>query len=345
MTTTFWAPGRVNLIGDHTDYSGGLVLPVAIHLGIGLAARPGKRISLVSDGDAVELSADGNGDARGWGRYVAAVAQELAELGRAAVGIDGIVESDLPPGAGLGSSGALEVVVALALCAGAIVFVGGAGLQFIARIAPILGLFFGGWLVSAAFEPGVNWLARYSRMTRASAVAVNYLVVVVLLCLAWLSVSDNVSSRLSLGFRALPPSILTLQQRALQLQADVNAWLAEHVVAVQVDVGSRLDVDSLARQILDQFLDAPWGALTIAINATGAIASVGLVLLLSVYFLTGGPGLVDFLVGFGSARDRTRAPLRLGRVAGRVRQLFSQSVGTGCDVRRWNLGMPRVCQH
>src|SRR6266516_2070188 len=119
MTTTFWAPGRVNLIGDHTDYSGGLVLPVAIHLGIGLAARPGKRISLVSDGDAVELSADGNGDARGWGRYVAAVAQELAELGRAAVGIDGIVESDLPPGAGLGSSGALEVVVALALCAAA----------------------------------------------------------------------------------------------------------------------------------------------------------------------------------------------------------------------------------
>jgi len=119
MTATFWAPGRVNLIGDHTDYSGGLVLPVAIHLGIGLAARPGKRISLVSDGDAVELSADGNGDARGWGRYVAAVAQELAELGRPAVGLEGIVESDLPAGAGLGSSGALEVVVALALCAAA----------------------------------------------------------------------------------------------------------------------------------------------------------------------------------------------------------------------------------
>lgn len=119
MTATFWAPGRVNLIGDHTDYSGGLVLPVAIHLGIGLAARPGKRISLVSRGDAVELWADGSGDPRGWGRYVAAVAQELAQLGRPAVGLEGVVESDLPPGAGLGSSGALEVVVALALCAAA----------------------------------------------------------------------------------------------------------------------------------------------------------------------------------------------------------------------------------
>jgi galactokinase len=117
MTLTFWAPGRVNLIGEHTDYSGGLVLPVAIHLGIELSAMPAEGITLVSEGDAVELSADGAGDPEGWGRYVAAVAVELAELGRPAVGLDGVVEADLPRGAGLGSSGALEVVVAFALCA------------------------------------------------------------------------------------------------------------------------------------------------------------------------------------------------------------------------------------
>jgi galactokinase len=116
MTATFWAPGRVNLMGDHTDYSGGLVLPVAIHLGIELSARPAERISLVSDGEAVELPADGSGDPRGWGRYVAAVAQELADLGRPAVGLEGVLKADLPRGAGLGSSGALEVVVGLALC-------------------------------------------------------------------------------------------------------------------------------------------------------------------------------------------------------------------------------------
>ena len=119
MTATFWAPGRVNLIGEHTDYSGGLVLPVAIHLGIELSARPGERISLVSEGDTVELAADGAGHAEGWGRYVAAVARELAALGRPPVGLEGVLAADLPRGAGLGSSGAVEVVVALALCAAA----------------------------------------------------------------------------------------------------------------------------------------------------------------------------------------------------------------------------------
>jgi galactokinase len=63
------------------------------------------------------VPADGSGRADGWGRYVAAVAAELAALGRDPVGIEGQVTSDLPIGAGLSSSAALEVGVALALCA------------------------------------------------------------------------------------------------------------------------------------------------------------------------------------------------------------------------------------
>jgi galactokinase len=117
MSVTFWAPGRVNLIGEHTDYSGGLVLPVAIQLGITLTVEPAGRIALVSESDEVELAADGSGEAHGWGRYVAAVARELGALGRPSVGIAGVVEADLPRGAGLGASGALEIVLALALCA------------------------------------------------------------------------------------------------------------------------------------------------------------------------------------------------------------------------------------
>jgi galactokinase len=119
MGLSFWTPGRVNLIGEHTDYSGGLVLPIAVDLGIELTVQTAERITLVSEGEPVELNADGTGEPRGWGRYVAGVAEELAELGRPPVGIDGAVESNLPQGAGLGSSGALEVVVALALCAAA----------------------------------------------------------------------------------------------------------------------------------------------------------------------------------------------------------------------------------
>jgi galactokinase len=116
----FFAPGRVNLIGEHTDYSGGLVLPVALDLGVTATVEPAERIVLRSDTDdeLVELEADGSGPAsRGWGRYVAAVAAELDALGRPAAGMSGTVSTTLPAGAGLSSSAALEVAVATALCA------------------------------------------------------------------------------------------------------------------------------------------------------------------------------------------------------------------------------------
>jgi len=107
---SFWAPGRVNLIGEFTDLAGGLVLPVALDLGIRIDCEASERTSLVSD--AVPEDS-------GWHRYVTAVEEELAALGRPAVGIAGTVRSNLPIGAGLSSSAALEVAVASALCAAA----------------------------------------------------------------------------------------------------------------------------------------------------------------------------------------------------------------------------------
>jgi galactokinase len=97
------SPGRVNLIGDHTDYSGGLALPMAVDMGTTVELTPDRSgtLDLATDA-AVEP---------GWERYVAAV---LAEIGLPP-GAHGTVTTDLPVGAGLSSSAALEVATALAV--------------------------------------------------------------------------------------------------------------------------------------------------------------------------------------------------------------------------------------
>ncbi len=111
------APGRVNLIGDHTDTTGGLVLPMAIDLATTVTGRRGgDRVVLTSadesDPAVVTLDiADPASVQPGWARYVAGVVAEL----RPPVGFTGTVSTTLPVGAGLSSSAALEVAVALAL--------------------------------------------------------------------------------------------------------------------------------------------------------------------------------------------------------------------------------------
>jgi galactokinase len=96
------------------------VLPVAIQLGVWIEVRSrASEIALSSQlaGEAEPFAADGGGPlARSWARYPQAVAAELHALGRPALGFEGVVHSNLPTGAGLSSSAALEVAIALALC-------------------------------------------------------------------------------------------------------------------------------------------------------------------------------------------------------------------------------------
>jgi galactokinase len=116
------APGRVNLIGDHTDYCEGFVLPLAIDRACVVAWRErgdGRVVvrSLEAE-DVPSVAADGGDDPRTveprWGRFVAGVVRALARAGRAPVGLDAVVTSSVPPGAGLSSSSALSVALTMA---------------------------------------------------------------------------------------------------------------------------------------------------------------------------------------------------------------------------------------
>ncbi|NUP74219.1 MAG: galactokinase [Sinomonas sp.] len=115
------APGRVNLIGEHTDYNEGFVLPFAIDLAARVALRPraDRRIRLLStagEGGLVELTVDvARGESPGWSVYPAGVLWALQERGLDVPGFDLVLDSDVPLGAGLSSSHAIECAVATAL--------------------------------------------------------------------------------------------------------------------------------------------------------------------------------------------------------------------------------------
>ncbi len=100
------APGRVNLIGEHTDYNDGLVLPMAIDRECLVAYRPR------SDGQVRVRSLDGPDPSA----LAAATAAVLGWRGRPAIGVDAVLTSNVPIGAGLASSAAVVVGLALALC-------------------------------------------------------------------------------------------------------------------------------------------------------------------------------------------------------------------------------------
>src|SRR5690242_3797480 len=116
----WWAPGRVNLIGEHTDYNDGFVLPLALEFGVAAAARvadePVLRVRSAQRGETVEhpLAAIAPGAVDGWSAYVAGVAWALRERGCDVPGLDVVIDGDVPVGAGLSSSAALECAVAVA---------------------------------------------------------------------------------------------------------------------------------------------------------------------------------------------------------------------------------------
>ena len=123
--TTFHAPGRVNLIGEHTDYNGGFVLPAAISLGCTIRVSPGRdgflTIQSAQMPGTVEVEISSLLDAqprKHWSDYVVGVAKEFALLGLPVAAATLHIDATVPTGSGLSSSAALEVSTAYALLAG-----------------------------------------------------------------------------------------------------------------------------------------------------------------------------------------------------------------------------------
>ncbi len=122
-THVAFAPGRVNLIGEHTDYNDGFVLPMAIDrwTAIALRRRVDEQVVLhsldVGESGAFSLRELAPGKVEGWLSYAHGVAGALAETGITLRGWEGVVASDVPMGAGLSSSAAFELAVARAFSA------------------------------------------------------------------------------------------------------------------------------------------------------------------------------------------------------------------------------------
>jgi galactokinase len=123
LPRAFQAPGRVNLIGEHTDYNDGFVLPAAIQLQTraAIAPAPDGLVTVKSTAYSCEATFsldDPNPTPRKhWSDYVLGVALSLEQAGVVLKGARLLIESDIPPGAGLSSSAALEVSSALAFLA------------------------------------------------------------------------------------------------------------------------------------------------------------------------------------------------------------------------------------
>jgi galactokinase len=119
MTPSFVvrAPGRVNLIGEHTDYNDGFVLPLAIDRAVWIALRPRAdrhvQVSSLDFADSAIFSLDAiENTGAGWAEFVKGVAWVLHEAGHRLHGWEGVIAGDVPVGAGLSSSAALELAVA-----------------------------------------------------------------------------------------------------------------------------------------------------------------------------------------------------------------------------------------
>jgi len=117
----FFSPGRVNLIGEHTDYNGGYVFPCALSFGTYLAVRENKKrlvrfaTTNFDHRGEVELDEPFEKDGKSWFNYPVGVLNEFRKQAKEIEGVDLLYSGDIPNGAGLSSSASIEMVTAFAM--------------------------------------------------------------------------------------------------------------------------------------------------------------------------------------------------------------------------------------
>jgi len=194
----------------------------------------------------------------------------------------------------------------LSVLACATIFVGGFAWQVVGAVAPVLGLFFGGWLIACVLEPLVRWFTLRTRAPRSLAIVTAYVVIVVALAVAAIGATPWLAEQMDATVAGMPATVQSALARTLVEQSAANAWLASHGIALQIDVGS---LATLENRRLEPLLDTSTSmALTALGDGLSAFGKLGIMLLLSVFFLVGGTDLSHRLARL--AGDRVEDDVR-----------------------------------
>jgi predicted PurR-regulated permease PerM len=188
----------------------------------------------------------------------------------------------------------------IGVCGCAAIFLAACAWLILGFLAPVLGLFFGGWLLACLQEPLVGWVMCRTRANRPAAAIASVVIVVVAAVAVGALAAPAIQHDLSTSMARLPSQFAAVNQEALVSEDVANSWLAEHGLPVQIDLAATRD--SVAQQ-LGAASESPLAALD---GALGAAGRFGMMLLLSVFFLLGGRQLAEQVVrafGSGAAPD------------------------------------------
>ncbi|HAO47707.1 MAG TPA: galactokinase [Ferruginibacter sp.] len=115
----FFSPGRINLLGEHVDYNDGYVMPAAINMGVYYAIAPNSTATInfysIDFDESFSTPVTGVQKNEGWKNYVLGVVDQFLKLGKDLTGFDCVFAGDIPVGAGMSSSAAVEAGLAFAL--------------------------------------------------------------------------------------------------------------------------------------------------------------------------------------------------------------------------------------